>query len=208
MKTLLYAGAAAGPLFVAVVLVEGAARAGYDPIQHPISSLALGEGGWLQTATFLVAGALSLALAVGLARSPGPRPRWAAALVGLWGAGLLGTGLFVTDPVNGYPPGTPDVPQGTASGQLHNLFALVGAVAFVVACVLLRVRGARGWRVASLSTGALFVVTLALASAGFGAAGGLVSVGGLFDRIAVFTAWAWLTAMALRTARAGSTISS
>ncbi|NUS58962.1 MAG: DUF998 domain-containing protein, partial [Streptomycetaceae bacterium] len=98
MKTLLYAGAAAGPLFVIAVGIEGATRAGYEPVRHPISSLALGDHGWTQTATFLVTGVLCLALAVGLALGPGPRQRWAAVLIGLWGVGLLGTGVFVTDP--------------------------------------------------------------------------------------------------------------
>ncbi|MGI5131787.1 DUF998 domain-containing protein [Pseudonocardia sp. CA-107938] len=64
-KALLYAGVVAGPLFIVAVLLEGATRAGYSPLRHPISSLALGEGGWMQTATFLITGALSLAAAAG-----------------------------------------------------------------------------------------------------------------------------------------------
>ncbi|WP_212829870.1 DUF998 domain-containing protein [Catellatospora sp. TT07R-123] len=184
---------------MAAVLIEGATRPGYDSIRHPISSLALGDQGWTQTAVFLITGTLSLLLAAGLARGPGRRPRWAAVLISLWAVGLLGTGVFVTDPVSGYPIGTPDIPPGTASGQLHNLFALLGALAFVVACVVLRNRGGRGWRIGSLLTGALFLVTLVLASAGFGQADGLVAIGGLLDRIAVTAAWAWISVLALRT---------
>ena len=52
-KTLLSCGAIAGPLFVLVFLVEGATRAGYDPLRHPVSSLALGDHGWTQIAEVL-----------------------------------------------------------------------------------------------------------------------------------------------------------
>ena len=42
-KTLLVCGVIAGPLFVVAFLVEGATRAHYDPLRHPVSSLALGD---------------------------------------------------------------------------------------------------------------------------------------------------------------------
>ena len=65
--------------------------------------------------------------AVGLARSSGPRrsPKAVPILVGSAGVGLIGAGVFVTDPVSGYPPGTPD--QGiepTGVGWLHQVFSL------------------------------------------------------------------------------------
>jgi Protein of unknown function (DUF998) len=41
-------GLVAGPVFVAVFLGEGAVRDGYQPLRHPVSSLALGPGGWVQ----------------------------------------------------------------------------------------------------------------------------------------------------------------
>ena len=44
-KTLLACGAIAGLLFVLVFLLEGATRANYDPLRHPVSSLALGDYG-------------------------------------------------------------------------------------------------------------------------------------------------------------------
>jgi Protein of unknown function (DUF998) len=53
-----------GPLFVATFLVEGAARANYDALRHPVSSLELGPSGWMQSANFLVAGLLTLAFFV------------------------------------------------------------------------------------------------------------------------------------------------
>jgi hypothetical protein len=60
-RGLLRCGIAAGPLFTATFLAEGAARDGYRPLRHPVSSLALGPRGWIQTANFAVTGVLTLA---------------------------------------------------------------------------------------------------------------------------------------------------
>jgi hypothetical protein len=68
-KALLVCGAIAGPLFVVGLLFEGATRANYDPLRHPVSSLALGDYGWVQSANFVVTGLLTLALSVGLRRA-------------------------------------------------------------------------------------------------------------------------------------------
>jgi hypothetical protein len=71
-RRLLRCGVAAGPVFVAVFLLEGAVRDGYRPLRHPVSSLALGSRGWIQTGNFVVAGTLFLAGAAGLARAGDP----------------------------------------------------------------------------------------------------------------------------------------
>ena len=89
-KRLLACGAIAGPLFVLVFLVEGASRASYDPLRHPVSSLALGPSGWTQSLNFVVAGLLTLAFAFGLKRvlRPGKGSVWGPLLVGIWAVGL------------------------------------------------------------------------------------------------------------------------
>ena len=71
-RRLLACGLAAGPLFTAVFLLEGAVRDGYRPLRHPVSSLALGSRGWIQAGNFAVAGTSILAGAVGLARAAVP----------------------------------------------------------------------------------------------------------------------------------------
>ena len=71
-RRLLRCGAAAGPAFVAVFLLEGNGRDGYRPLRHPVSSLALGPHGWIQAGNFVVAGTLFLAGAAGLARAGDP----------------------------------------------------------------------------------------------------------------------------------------
>jgi hypothetical protein len=53
-RRLLQSGLVAGPLFVGTFLVEGLTWDGYQPMRHPVSSLALGQHGWLQVANFAV----------------------------------------------------------------------------------------------------------------------------------------------------------
>ncbi len=52
-KVLLVCGAITGPLFTVAWIVEGATRANYNPLRHPISSLSISEFGWTQTPTSL-----------------------------------------------------------------------------------------------------------------------------------------------------------
>jgi hypothetical protein len=47
-RGLLRCGVVAGPVFVAVCLLEGTVRDAYRPLRHPVSSLALGPRGWIQ----------------------------------------------------------------------------------------------------------------------------------------------------------------
>jgi len=57
---LLACGVIGPALFVAAFLAQGAVRPYYDPLRHPVSSLAIGDMGWVQCANFVVAGALLL----------------------------------------------------------------------------------------------------------------------------------------------------
>jgi hypothetical protein len=202
-KTLLACGAIGGPLFVATFLVEGATRASYDPLRHPVSSLGLGDSGWTQDISFVVTGLLTLASAAGLRRAlrPAKGSTWGPLLVGVWAVSLLGAGIFVTDPVSGYPPGTPEAGQHSWHGALHDLFSLPGFVTLAAACFVFGRRftaqGERGWAVYSAVSGLVFAVAFVLASAGFGQAAGLVDLAGLFQRVAVVVGFGWLTLLAV-----------
>src|SRR2546428_14086943 len=66
MKKLLYAGVVGPLLFIAVFLIEGATRPGYNPWRMYVSQLGTGPGGWVQVVNFLVCGALGLAFAIGV----------------------------------------------------------------------------------------------------------------------------------------------
>ena len=79
-KALLVCGVVAGPLFTVAWIVEGATRVNCDPLRYPISSLSLGNAGWMQIATFIITGLLSLsrldcAVLFGLPARFGD-PRW------------------------------------------------------------------------------------------------------------------------------------
>src|SRR5215475_4966888 len=125
-KALCVCGVVAGPLFTVAWIGEEATRADYDPLRYPISSLSIGDAGWMQIAAFIITGLLVLAFAIGLRSARRPSGSvWGPTRVGLAGIGLIGAGIFVTDPLNGYPPGTPLIPTGrTAHGILHDLFGI------------------------------------------------------------------------------------
>lgn len=205
IRGLLRCGVAAGPVFVAVFLLEGGARDGYRPLRHPVSSLALGSRGLIQAGNFAVAGTLVLAGAAGLARAGDPvaSSRAAPTLIGAAGAGLIGSAVFTTDPVSGYPPGTPDaLIRPSPAGAAHNLAAVpvfFGLPAAALACGWRSWRaGQRGFGLYSAGTAITMLATMALAAAGFGQSPRLVNLGGLFQRISIITGFAWLTALSAR----------
>lgn len=202
-RALLACGAVGPPLFVVMFLIEGATRPGYRVMEHPVSSLALGEFGWVQVANFLVTGVLILAFAVGL--RPALRRHgggiWAPLLIGVVGVGLIGAGVFVTDPLNGYPPGTPILPQLTTHGILHDAFSVPVFVALPIACFVVAyrfaVRGRKGWASYCVGTAVAFLTGFVLASEGFSQNPTFMSVGGLLQRLTLVIGWAWLTALAI-----------
>jgi hypothetical protein len=203
---LLLGGLLAGPLFTVTFLLEAAFRDGYDPMRDPVSSLSLGPAGWIQVADFLIAGALTLGFAVGLRRSlkPGPGAAAGPVLIAVWGVGLLGAGVFVTDPVSRDPAGTPAVPdQPSWHGVLHDLvFSLPGFACFAIAMFVFVYafarRNASGWAVYSGLSGAAFLVLFFFASAGFAQDSRWVSTAGLLQRLGVGVGWLWLTLLAAR----------
>src|SRR5215510_13610204 len=125
-RALLTCAVVAGPLWWAVVLVQMLVRPGFDIRRHAISLLSLGDVGWIQVANFILAGALLVAGAFGMGRAldSGRARTWGSLLVGAFGLGLIGAGLFAPDPLNGFPAGTPDGPGHLSGhGALHLLFS-------------------------------------------------------------------------------------
>jgi Protein of unknown function (DUF998) len=206
-------GVAAGPLFVSGFMVIGARRAGYDWRRHAVSSLARGRGGWLQRANFVLTGTLYCIAANGVARSPKQTagPRVVSALIFGVGGGLIGSGLFVTDPVAGFrpasrdhddPESTPSIAR-TRSGRLHNLCAIPIFAGIPVAALICATSAARRgeYRWASYSAGSALAMTSAfvLFGAAFGGKPRLAGRGGVFQRISVTAGFGWLSALSLRT---------
>ncbi len=210
----LLCGALAGPLFAIAFTVIGANRAGYDWQRLPVSALAIGRHGWLQRMNFVVAGVLYSYAAGGLRRSPKRRigPRAVPALVAGVGVGLIGSGMFVTDPVGGFPPGAPDgasLDDGrsgtltpTLAGRLHNLcavpiFAGIPVAAIASAATALRNRDYR-WAGYSAATALAMIGSFLMFGSAFSEGSRLVDKGGIFQRLSIASGCGWLTALSLR----------
>ena len=205
-RWLLACGALGGFGFIAVFLIAGAIRPHYDPLYHPVSALSLSGGGWVQIPNFVVTGLLMLACAVGLRRalSSGRGATWGPILIGIYGLGQVGAGVFVTDPGFGYPPGAPSGVPATPSvhGNVHTLVSLVVFVSVSVACFVFARRfsaqpGSRRWAVYSFLTG-LAVPAFLVASSVAWFSGG---PGGLFQRLSITAGWVWVGLLAIRTIR-------
>lgn len=203
-RVLLWCGMAAGVLFTGTYLVAGALRSGYDPVRDPVSSLALTGSGWVQIANFLVAGTLTLGFVWGLYRTnrATDRPaRITTALVATWGIGLLGAGVFVTDPVGDYPPGLAGRQVHTWHGLLHDVpfsvlafFGMAAAMAaYAIHCVRHR---RRRWALFSGAGAVVFLAGFIAAGLGFSQEPGFVEVGGLAQRITVSLGWIWVGLLA------------
>lgn len=119
--------------------------------------------------------------------------------------GLIGAGIFRTDPVSGYPPGTPAISDYTWHGALHDLFSALTFLGWPAACLVFARRfagwGQRGWAAYSATTAALFATAFVLTSQGFSQSSGLVDLAGLLQRITVTIGWTWLTLLAIHLLR-------
>jgi len=208
-RLLLAAGAFGPPLFVVVLVIEGATRPGYSAWRHYGSQLATGDGGWVQVVNFIVYGLLILGFAVGLRRAlqSGRASIAAPVLVGAYGLALVVAGVFVTDPTLGYPPGAAEV--HTTHGLIHGLAGLATFSFLTAACLAMAFRFAwdpasRGWRTYSLSTALLIPACFILSNvfAVLDAQGSVPNAPtGLVQRIAIVGGWSWITLLAVRLLR-------
>ncbi|WP_203996884.1 DUF998 domain-containing protein [Virgisporangium aurantiacum] len=187
---LLTAGLVGGPLYVVVSLIEVAVRDGFDPSRHAWSMLANGSFGWVHSANLVVSGALVVAGAAGLFRATGSRA--AAVLIALYGAGMVGSGIFRADPGRGFPVGTPEVVPVSWHGILHFVVGGIGFLGLFGASQVLgrRLRRENRPRLALFSrvTGIVFLVSFVAMAATGGAAWALLAFTG-----AVILASGWLT---------------
>jgi Protein of unknown function (DUF998) len=201
-KRLMLGGVVGGPLFVVVGLAQALTRHGFDLTKQALSLLTLGSAGWIQTANFLVTGALALACATGMRRVLVGRPggTWAPRLLYVYGAGLIVGGLFHPDAGDGFPPGTPRGQSvvRTWHGALHQTGGSLAFLALIGACFVLaryyrscgEVARARTSRV----VGALFIACLM----GSAAPGGSLT---LFIGVTVAMLWLAIVATQLSAGR-------
>lgn len=196
---LLLSGALAGPLFTVAWFVEGFLYANYDPLRHAVSSLSVGEFGWMQDMNFILTGILTHALAFGLWNALASRGGsiWGPILLAIAATGFLGSGFFTTDPLNGYPPGTPPLPiPPTRTGWLHLFFAALifglPAACFVLARYFDQQQN-RTWATYSRISAITFILLYLITIAGFLQVDGLPDYAGLLQRISLTIILAWMT---------------
>jgi hypothetical membrane protein len=198
-QSLLRNGVVAGPIYLAVGVIQGLVRDGFDFARHPLSVLANGQGGWVQVANFVVTGLMVIAAAMGLARAlqPHKATSW---LLGVFGASMLVAAVFRADPIDGFPPGTPEgMPTSISThGMIHFIagalgFTCLGVSALVAAWALSRRQDSSLAKV-SLVSG---IVVLA----GFFAGPALSSNPVIGIWIAVVVGWAWLAILSWHLSR-------
>ena len=203
-KKLLISGIIAGSLFTLSWLIVGATREGYNPLRHPISSLSIGNHGWTQITTFLVVGTLLFGFAIALMRvlkSQGVSV-WGARIIALCAIGLIGAGLFVSDPLSGYPSGLHTLRENRSlSGVLHDVFSAFLFIGYPFATykfarIFMKQKEA-GWAIYTIISGLVFICFFIITSMGFGQVAGFVEYGGLFQRITITIFWCWITLVAI-----------
>jgi len=203
-RSLLRYGVIAGPFYLAVGLGQALVRDGFDFARHPLSVLANGPGGWIQTANFILTGLMVLAAATGFRRTLGPNARTVSVLLGAFGAGMIVAAVFRADPMDGFPVGTPIGPPHSIStvGLVHFAAGGLGFVALAVSCLFaaraMSRRNARALARLSLLCGLVILL---------GFFGGMAipnssPVLGIW--IAVLVGWAWLAVMSRHLSRAGT----
>lgn len=193
---LLKLGRLAGPLYVGVGTLEVLFREGFDVRRHALSLMSNGPAGWIQIATFITSGILVTAGALGLrAAWQGTRGgTWAPWLLILYGVGLIGAGIFIADPMDGFPPGTPVGPPAAISwhGTMHFVAGGIGFYALIAAALI----SARHYLAARRLPPALFSASTAiLFFIGFAAiaSGRRHPAINLGFTAAVVLVWLWLT---------------
>lgn len=189
-RTLLGYGVLVGPFYLAVGVAQGLLRPGFSFARHPLSVLANGDYGWVQTANFALSGLMVIAAAVGLARVVGRGARATSWALGAFGVGVTLAALFRADPMDGFPAGTPlGPPTGvTTMGLLHFVVSALAFISFgVSALVAARLLGRRGEHaIARFSLASGLVMLLGF----FGGFALPSPVAGIW--ISVVTGWTWL----------------
>lgn len=196
-RSLLGWGVVAGPFYLAVGLVQAFVRDGFDLARHPLSLLANGPGGWVQTANFVLSGLMVIAAAVGFRRVPGAGLRGASWFLGGFGASMIAAAIFPADPVDGFPAGTPEGFPASIStpGLLHFIAGTLGFVSLAVSGFFTaRAMWRRRLPLARLSFFSGLAVLL-------GFFGGMVipglSPGTAGIWFSVMVGWAWLAVLSL-----------
>ncbi|MDE3725109.1 DUF998 domain-containing protein [Nocardiopsis sp. N85] len=192
-RSLLGYGVLVGPFYLVVGLVHALLREGFDVTRHPLSLLTLGGTGWIQITNLVLSGLMVCVAALGVRRALGTArgARATALLLTVYGVCVLLSGVFVPDPMAGFPVGATAPETPGVSGIAHLVMGAVGFLALagaaVAGAVWARATERRGPAIGSIAAAVLiaggFIVGAALAMVPGG-------VAGLW--LAVLTGWTWL----------------
>lgn len=190
-----WVGASGALLFILVFLVDGWTRQGYSPVRHPVSALALGSRGWVQTWNFVVCGAAIAVGGSGLIGAGGSVLLGGSVVV--FGLALIASGIFPMDPMRAYPPGTPDRDPDRHTLR-HTAHDHAGVVVFLALPVTAMIAAFTLPGALERTVSAVTAAGLLLGFAAFGTAWEHNSPrAGLIQRAVIIPGWLWLAALLL-----------
>ncbi len=180
----------AGPVsFTLAWIILGAAWPEYDPRTHFISELAASDAPhpWAMVAAFLLLGVLVLIFARGLW---GPLGVVVPALIGIFGAGSIGSGIARCDPGCG---------GASFANQAHTIITYTGLGALTLATLALPfvVGRNRRWRTHRIYSALTGLLAAFIFLRGFERFGGI----GVGQRLFVSLLFVWLIVLAVRLGR-------
>lgn len=191
--------------FMLAVLLQGAARPGYDPWQQSISALSLGSGGWVQNVFFMLLGSALLGTVPVWRRvlAGGTGQRAYPTLTALTAISLIAAAWLPQDPAPGYDPEQLGLALPTTRGLVHLAVAGIGAVSsiaalFVMAGRFVALPGWRGWAHASRWAGVLTTACVLVYAVWSTEPSGLA---GTFERLVVVIPGGWGYALVWRLGR-------
>lgn len=199
VNLLLTCGVVSAPLFYVLAIVQAFTRTGFDIRRHAISTLTLGDMGWIQSANFIITGLLAVLGAIGLRvlLRGGKGGTWGALSIGIYGIGMIVAGLFRPDPGLGFPEGAPaDMPTSMSShAVLHSMAFFIAFICLIVATIIFSRRfaaqGESGWKNYCMATAILSPLLIIIGM-------GITSWIGLIMGCAGIVAFGWVSALAAR----------
>jgi hypothetical protein len=190
----------AGPLYIILGILQILIRPGFDPTQHDLSLMSNGSLGWIQIANFIVTGLLTILGAVGMKKTlnSGKGKTWGPLLLGLYGLGLIGAGIFIADPMNGFPLGMASAqPIISSHGILHLVSGAIGFIGLIASCIIFSRRFASlhetVWSRFSLITGIIYLFAFIGIASGSQPGSPIIRVVTIAFTIAVILGWTWIS---------------
>jgi hypothetical membrane protein len=199
IRLLLMGGVVSTPLFYIAAIIQSFTRTGFDIRRHAISTLTLGDLGWIQSANFFMTGLLAVCAAIGVRRLLRGRKggKWGSLLIGIYGIGMILAGLFRPDPGLSFPPGASAGMPTSMSGHaaLHSVAFFTAFICLIAASIVFARRfatqGERGWSIYCIASCILAPVLIILGS----------SIGtwiGVIMGSAGIVAFGWVSVLAAR----------